>query len=37
MLSYLSESRRLHNDRLRTELGVELRYPSLADGLRALF
>jgi nucleoside-diphosphate-sugar epimerase len=37
MLSYLSESRRLHNDRLRTELGVELRYPSLADGLRAMF
>jgi nucleoside-diphosphate-sugar epimerase len=37
MLSYLSESRRLRNDRLRTELGVELQYPSLADGLRALF
>jgi nucleoside-diphosphate-sugar epimerase len=37
MLSYLSESRRLHNDRLRDELGVVFRYPSLADGLRALF
>ena len=37
MLSYLSESRRLRNDRLRDELGVVFRYPSLADGLRAIF
>jgi nucleoside-diphosphate-sugar epimerase len=37
MLSYLSESRRLHNDRLREELGVAFRYPSLAEGLRAIF
>jgi nucleoside-diphosphate-sugar epimerase len=37
MLSYLGESRRLLNDRLREELGVELRYPSLADGLSAIF
>ncbi len=37
MLSYLSESRRIRNDRLRTQLGVTLRYPTLADGLRALF
>ncbi|MFB1489596.1 MULTISPECIES: SDR family oxidoreductase [unclassified Thiocapsa] len=37
MLSYLSESRRLRNDRLREELGVVFRYPSLAEGLRGLF
>ncbi len=37
MLSYLSESRRLRNDRLLQQLGVELRYPSLAAGLRAIF
>ncbi|NCA69787.1 MAG: SDR family oxidoreductase [Sphingobacteriia bacterium] len=36
MLSYLSESRRLRNDRMRTELGIALRYPTLADGLRAI-
>lgn len=35
MLSYLSESRRIDNTRMRTELGVALRYPTLADGLRA--
>ncbi len=37
MLSYLAESRRLSNRKLREELGVALRYPSLADGLRGLF
>jgi len=37
MLSYLAESRRVCNRRLREELGVELRYPSLADGLSAQF
>lgn len=36
MLSYLSESRRLDNRRLLDELGVRLRYPTLADGLRAI-
>jgi nucleoside-diphosphate-sugar epimerase len=36
MLSYMSESRRLSNRRLVEELGVRLRYPSLADGLRDL-
>ena len=36
MLSYLMESRRLSNRKLREELGVELRYPTLADGLRAI-
>ncbi|MDH5446766.1 MAG: SDR family oxidoreductase [Gammaproteobacteria bacterium] len=36
MLSYLRESRRLDTQRMRQELGVELRYPSLLDGLRAM-
>lgn len=35
MLSYVEESRRLDNTRLRTELGVELAYPSLTQGLPA--
>lgn len=35
MLSYLAESRRLDNTRLRRELGVELKYPTLAQGLAA--
>lgn len=35
MLSYLSESRRLDNSRMRNELGVVLRYPTLAEGLPA--
>lgn len=33
MLSYLAESRRLCNRRLTEELGVGLRYPTLAEGL----
>jgi len=33
MLSYLAESRRLRNGLLREELGLQLRYPSLAQGL----
>jgi nucleoside-diphosphate-sugar epimerase len=37
MLSYLRESRRLSNRRLLTELGVRLRYPTLADGLADCF
>jgi len=36
MLSYLMESRRLSNRKLREELGVTLRYPTLADGLGAI-
>jgi len=36
MLSYLGESRRLDNRKMRTELGVELRYPDLESGLRAI-
>ncbi len=35
MLSYLAESRRLDNTRLREGLGVTLRYPTLATGLAA--
>lgn len=33
MLSYLAESKRIDNRRLREELGVELMYPDLAAGL----
>jgi len=35
--SYLAESRRIDNGRMLRELGVELRYPTLAAGLAALF
>lgn len=34
-LSYLSESRRISNERMRTELGVQLKYANLDAGLRA--
>ena len=34
MMGYMSESRRLSNRKLREELGVEFRYPTLAEGLR---
>ncbi|MFT3962555.1 SDR family oxidoreductase [Propionivibrio sp.] len=34
-LSFMSESRRLDNGRLRRELGVRLRYPDIIDGLDA--
>lgn len=36
MLSYLQESRRLDNRKMREELAIELRYPDLAAGLTAL-
>ncbi|WP_050977640.1 ATP-binding cassette domain-containing protein [Herbaspirillum lusitanum] len=36
MLSFMSESRRLRNDRLRNELGVRLRYPDVATLLKTL-
>jgi nucleoside-diphosphate-sugar epimerase len=32
-LSFMSESRRLHNKRMKTELGLRLRYPTVASGL----
>ena len=35
LLSFMSESRRLDNRRMLQELGVRLRYPSVAEGLRA--
>jgi len=34
-LSFMSESRRLDNQRMLRELGLRLRYPSVAEGLRA--
>jgi hypothetical protein len=37
LLSYLGESRRLSNRRMHEELQVELRYPTLAEGLPACF
>ena len=35
LLSFMSESRRLDNHRMVQELRLRLRYPSVADGLRA--
>ena len=35
LLSFMSESRRLENHRMQQELGLRLRYPSVAEGLRA--
>jgi nucleoside-diphosphate-sugar epimerase len=34
LLSFMSESRRLHNQRLKRELGLVLRYPTVEEGLR---
>lgn len=34
--SFYAESKRVHNDRIKAELGVSLRYPSYREGLRAL-
>jgi nucleoside-diphosphate-sugar epimerase len=36
LLSYMSESRRLRNDKMLGELGVRLRYPDLMAALRAM-
>lgn len=33
LLSFMSESRRLSNERMKSQLGVRLRYPTVADGL----
>ena len=33
LLSFMSESRRLLNRRMKEELGVRLRYPTVADGI----
>jgi nucleoside-diphosphate-sugar epimerase len=35
LLSFMSESRRMKNERMRHELGVQLRYPTVAVGLRS--
>ncbi|GGC75972.1 NAD-dependent epimerase/dehydratase family protein [Undibacterium terreum] len=34
LLSFMSESRRLRNDRIKAELGMRLRYAKVADGLQ---
>jgi nucleoside-diphosphate-sugar epimerase len=34
LLSFMSESRRLVNQRMARELGLRLRYPTVAEGLR---
>ncbi|WP_229487770.1 sugar nucleotide-binding protein [Pseudoduganella lutea] len=34
LLSFMSESRRLANGRAKRELGIRLRYPTVADGLQ---
>ncbi len=34
ILSYLSESRRIRNTKVKKELDIELQYPALEDGLR---
>ena len=34
LLSFMSESRRLDNQRMKRELGLRLRYPGVMDGLR---
>ncbi len=36
LLSFMSESRRLTNERIKSELGVSLRYPRVADALAEL-
>ncbi|MFM6985160.1 MAG: SDR family oxidoreductase [Hydrogenophaga sp.] len=35
LLSFMSESRRLNNGRMKAELGLRLRYPTVTEGLRA--
>jgi hypothetical protein len=34
LLSFMSESRRLINQRMKQELGLRLRYPTVVEGLR---
>jgi nucleoside-diphosphate-sugar epimerase len=36
LLSFMSESRRLHNGRIKSELGVRLRYPQLAQAVATM-
>jgi nucleoside-diphosphate-sugar epimerase len=35
LLSFMSESRRLHNRRMKEELGLRLRHPTVVEGLRS--
>ena len=35
--SFYGENKRVRNDRIKTELGVDLRYPDYRSGLRAVF
>jgi nucleoside-diphosphate-sugar epimerase len=35
-VSFYSENKRVRNDRIKSDLGVSLRYPTYRDGLRAL-
>ena len=35
LLSFMSESRRLHNRRIKDELGARLRYPTVQEGMAA--
>ena len=37
MLSFLNDSRRMHNDKLLHELEIKLQYPDLAAGLKSCF
>ncbi len=37
MYSYMTESRRVDNKKMLERLGVQLRYPTLNEGLRAIF
>jgi len=36
VMSFLNESRRICADRMRQELGLRLRYPTVLDGLQAV-
>lgn len=36
LLSFMNESRRLHNQRMKNELRLRLQYPTVAQGLRSL-
>ena len=36
LLLFMSESRRLSNERMKADLGVRLRYPTVADGLASI-
>jgi nucleoside-diphosphate-sugar epimerase len=36
-LSFYNENKRVRNERIKTELGVQLKYPTYREGLRAIF